>query len=405
MKKLGQLLLNFGWIDESQLQEALQTQSVVGGRIGSCLLEVGALGEAMLLRALAHQLSVPAARSIDLKSIPEEVHSILAPRVALRCLAVPFRMLGSELYVALLDVSNLDLLDEISFATGKQVRAHVGNEVRIFSALHQYYGRDQSERFQLLEAHLDRPSHAAPRRSGFGQHLERINEETSGNVPVLRGSSSHEVAGPGTVTKDFSPSRTSLRSSPPSRQERTPAASRSPSPKTTAPFLRRFGSLDEFATALENMDDREAMARIFVEFISSHFRRVLLYKVLPEMVVGWIGSGRGVNHQRLEASLVEIDKPSIFHDLHNGRTAHHGPLASIAAHVDIFAAFGQDQLSACASFPIRLGHRLVSVVVAEPKVGHPPEEFEEEVAGACEVLGAAFGKYILRQREAGSRPR
>ena len=42
MAKLGQLLVARGWITVQQLTRALQNQSVVGGRLGSCLLEIDA---------------------------------------------------------------------------------------------------------------------------------------------------------------------------------------------------------------------------------------------------------------------------------------------------------------------------------------------------------------------------
>ena len=38
-KKLGQMLVERGWITGEQLIRAIQSQRVVGGRIGTCLLE------------------------------------------------------------------------------------------------------------------------------------------------------------------------------------------------------------------------------------------------------------------------------------------------------------------------------------------------------------------------------
>ena len=60
MGKLGQLLVARGWITVQQLTRALTTQSVVGGRLGTCLLEMDALSEDLCSRASSEQHGVPA---------------------------------------------------------------------------------------------------------------------------------------------------------------------------------------------------------------------------------------------------------------------------------------------------------------------------------------------------------
>lgn len=363
MKRLGQLLLDFGWIEGSQLREALQTQKVVGGRIGSCLLEAGAIDEPMLLKALAHQRGVPAARTFDLKNVPEEVTSLLASRVAIRCLAVPFRMLGTDLYVAMLDVDNLDLHDEIAFATGKQVRVHIANEVRIFTALHRYYGRKLSERFDQLETRLDRPDPGFRRRSGFGMAL------TSG-LPTESHLASEPING---------------------------VASSS----LTAPFLPRFEDLDTFSEALSSAGDRDEMAQLFIDQVRPHFRRLLLFKLLPDTVTGWLASGEGVDRASLAQIEIPLDEPSVFHDLRNGRPVHEGRLAALSTHRPVFRAFGGAP-ETCVTLPVRLGKRVICVLLGEPASDREPAEVREKVIPACQVLGDAFGALILRQRASAS---
>ncbi|HEV7515265.1 MAG TPA: hypothetical protein VGR07_03095, partial [Thermoanaerobaculia bacterium] len=134
MGKLGQLLVARGWITVQQLTRALKNQNVVGGRLGTCLLEMDALTEDLLQKGLAEQLGVPAARVEDLRGIPEEVQGLLPVKLARRCRAIPFRAMGGRLDVAMLDARNLASQDEIAFATGKRVRVHIGNEIRIFEA-------------------------------------------------------------------------------------------------------------------------------------------------------------------------------------------------------------------------------------------------------------------------------
>ena len=156
MGKLGQLLVARGWITVQQLTRALQNQGVVGGRLGTCLLEMDAVGEDNLLRALSEQLGVPAVSLDDLRGIPEEVLALVPDKLARRCRAVPFRLEGSRLDLAMMDARNLACQDEIAFATGKRVKVHVAHELRILEALEKYYKEECPSRYGLLVERLNR---------------------------------------------------------------------------------------------------------------------------------------------------------------------------------------------------------------------------------------------------------
>ena len=156
MGKLGQLLVARGWITVQQLTRALQNQGVVGGRLGTCLIEMDALSEDNLLKALAEHLGVPAANLDDLRGIPEEILGLVPDKLARRCRAVPFRLEGSRLDLAMMDGRNLACQDEIAFATGKRVKVHVAHELRILEALEKYYKEECPSRYSLLADRLNR---------------------------------------------------------------------------------------------------------------------------------------------------------------------------------------------------------------------------------------------------------
>lgn len=156
MGKLGQLLVARGWITVQQLTRALQNQSVVGGRLGTCLIEIDAISEDLLLKGLSEQLGVPSASLDDLRGVPEEVLALLPDKLARRCRAVPFRVEGSRLDLAMMDARNLSCQDEIAFATGKRVKIHVAHELRVLEALERYYKEESPSRYSLLVERLNR---------------------------------------------------------------------------------------------------------------------------------------------------------------------------------------------------------------------------------------------------------
>lgn len=156
MGKLGQLLVARGWITVQQLTRALKNQNVAGGRLGTCLLEMDAISEELLLKGLAEQHGVPAAGVDDLRGVPDEVIGLIPEKLARRCRSVPFRVEGGRLDLALMDPRNLSAQDEIAFASGKRVKVFVAEEVRVLEALDKYYGEECPSRFGLVLDRLNR---------------------------------------------------------------------------------------------------------------------------------------------------------------------------------------------------------------------------------------------------------
>ncbi|MFL6231670.1 MAG: hypothetical protein ACJ76N_00900 [Thermoanaerobaculia bacterium] len=173
MAKLGQLLVARGWITVQQLTRALKNQNVAGGRLGTCLLEMDALTEELLLKGLSEQLGVPAAGADELRGVPDEVLALVPEKLARRCRAVPFRVEGGRLDLALMDPRNLSAQDEIAFASGKRVKVFVAGEIRVLEALERYYHEECPSRFGLVLDRLNRarflwekPAEKAPPHSG-----------------------------------------------------------------------------------------------------------------------------------------------------------------------------------------------------------------------------------------------
>jgi Type II secretion system (T2SS), protein E, N-terminal domain len=156
MAKLGQLLVARGWITVQQLTRALKNQNVAGGRLGTCLLEMDALSEELLLKGLSEQLGVPAAGADELRGVPDEVLALVPEKLARRLRAVPFRVEGGRLDLALMDPRNLSAQDEIAFASGKRVKVFVAGEIRILEALEKYYQEECPSRFGLVLDRLNR---------------------------------------------------------------------------------------------------------------------------------------------------------------------------------------------------------------------------------------------------------
>jgi len=72
---IGQLLLQAGLIGREDLEKALAFQESYGGRLGSILVRMGAVGEDPLLQLLSRQLELPV---LEREEIPTDIRSFLS---------------------------------------------------------------------------------------------------------------------------------------------------------------------------------------------------------------------------------------------------------------------------------------------------------------------------------------
>jgi len=158
MARIGQILVSLGATSENNVARALGVQGFAGGRLGTLLLERGAVSEDDLGEALAQQHGRPYAPWTQLGEVPPDVIAALPAKFAIRHAAVPYDRGESYLKIALRDPSDLRILDELFFVTGKKIIPAVAPEARIYHALEKYYGERRTPRFVILGEKLEKPS-------------------------------------------------------------------------------------------------------------------------------------------------------------------------------------------------------------------------------------------------------
>ena len=160
--RLGEIMLSSGILTWDQLEEGLKAQMVYGGRLGTCLVELGLVSEDELSRVLSEQLHLPVASREQLEVIPPKVLELLTPQQAERLHAIPFRQEGRRADVAMVDPSP-DVVDEVQFTTSMTIRPHVAPEVYLTYMLERHYGIPRPARYIRLvdDDPLFRKGHAA----------------------------------------------------------------------------------------------------------------------------------------------------------------------------------------------------------------------------------------------------
>jgi type IV pilus assembly protein PilB len=119
-RRLGEVLLDAGLLTREQLQSALDRQLASRKRLGEQLLEMGLISEDDLVLAMATHLEIP---HVDLDENPPDPEAVgrLSPDLIRGHKAIPLRIDGNRMAVAMLDPLSVHSVELIGQRTGLEV--------------------------------------------------------------------------------------------------------------------------------------------------------------------------------------------------------------------------------------------------------------------------------------------
>ena len=138
-ERLGELLVRRNLITPEQLKKALEDQKSNGSRLESALVKLGYIKEDELLSFLSAQYRVPSVKISKIEVNPSVV-KLIPSSVAKKHYIIPTNRVGTKLTLAMLDPSNIPVIDEVKFITGFRVEPVVASETEIIDAIKRYYG-------------------------------------------------------------------------------------------------------------------------------------------------------------------------------------------------------------------------------------------------------------------------
>lgn len=164
-KRIGEILVQAGVLDNAGLRAALAEQRRWGGPLGRTLVDMRLVTEEALVRALSQQLNFPIA-DLDRIDIPQDVLALVPVELAEQHNLVPFQREGKFLDVAMIDPTDLGIIDELRIRTQLNVRSHLAGPKTIERALARWYRAGADEPHTMLaqpygERLID-PAGAAP---------------------------------------------------------------------------------------------------------------------------------------------------------------------------------------------------------------------------------------------------
>src|SRR5215475_3520661 len=159
-RRLGQILVDLGYINEDQLWDILEEQKQSPGEvIGRVAVRMGLVSEAHLSEALAEQWGM---QVVNLKetTVNAKVLELVPETMASIYKIMPVSLKNNVLTVAMADPQNIAALDDLRNFLGYDVRGAVSNPADVEQAIERNYAdkQDSIEEVidQLKEAGLDK---------------------------------------------------------------------------------------------------------------------------------------------------------------------------------------------------------------------------------------------------------
>lgn len=160
-RKLGQILVDLGYLSEDQLWDVLEEQKQSPGEvIGQVAIRMGLVTDEQVTEALAEQWGMPVINLLE-TTIPPKVLELVPQTMSEIYKIMPISLKDSILTVAMAEPQNLEALDDLRNFLGYEVRGAVSNAKDVETAISRYYAdrEDSIEDVigQLEDDDLDNP--------------------------------------------------------------------------------------------------------------------------------------------------------------------------------------------------------------------------------------------------------
>jgi Type II secretion system (T2SS), protein E, N-terminal domain len=147
-KRLGELLLEASVIDETQLQAALGHQRRWGMKLGQALLDLKLCTEAQVVSALSRKFGYEVANLAALPpgAVLDGALRLVPREVATKHTLLPVAADMNSITVAMADPTNIAVVDELSFRTGRRVKIAIAGERELAGAIRRLYYGEETKR-------------------------------------------------------------------------------------------------------------------------------------------------------------------------------------------------------------------------------------------------------------------
>jgi len=141
-KKLGEILIAQGNLDEQKLTQALHFQQQNKCLIGEAITKMGFASEEIVCMALSKQLGIPYASRENRILNPEKnqgIEKLLGEKYAREHYVIPLFVEGVSLAVAMADPANVLVIDNLRLMTNMEIQPFIATKSQILRVIDSFY--------------------------------------------------------------------------------------------------------------------------------------------------------------------------------------------------------------------------------------------------------------------------
>lgn len=144
-KKLGDILVQSGYISEEDLGNALKEQKRLGKKLGEILVEKEFVTEEDLLNALEGQLGIIRV-FLDAITVDKDAVKVIPEALSRKYNVLPIQFVEGELLVLTNDPLNILAEEDVRIASGYSVKLALSSKEEIKTAISKYYSEDYMQK-------------------------------------------------------------------------------------------------------------------------------------------------------------------------------------------------------------------------------------------------------------------
>ena len=183
-RRLGQILVDLGHINEDQLWDILEEQKQAPGEvIGRVAIRMGLVTDSQVSEALAEQWGMQVVSLKD-TTITPKVLDLVPETMASIYKIMPVSLKNNVLTVAMADPQNIAALDDLRNFLGYDVRGAVSNPADVQEAIERYYA-DKQESIEDVISSLEADEDFDEERMSRGFDLASL-EEMADAAPIRK---------------------------------------------------------------------------------------------------------------------------------------------------------------------------------------------------------------------------
>ncbi|AGW12516.1 GspE/PulE family protein [Megalodesulfovibrio gigas] len=148
-KRLGEMLIEAGFITEAVLKEQLAEQKARKMRLGQCLIFNRIVTEEDIIAVVSKQLRIETLRQSKFAAEPS-LASVVSEKLAHKCSAIPVHREGSLLWVGMTDPTDFNSINDLMQATNHDIEPVMCTEQEFEELFFATYGSKYSAQSDML---------------------------------------------------------------------------------------------------------------------------------------------------------------------------------------------------------------------------------------------------------------